>query len=72
MFDPNFGRSGLDRRSGVERRKDHQLEVIYKTMNHRTGEDRRRSEVERRSGWVRVSKYSSAFIGISIEELNLM
>ncbi|HMA86535.1 MAG TPA: hypothetical protein VKN73_12595 [Desulfosalsimonadaceae bacterium] len=68
--DPTFldRRSGRDRRSGNDRRtKPHRKGFAFAT-DLRSGFERRKWE-EDRSGWVRISMYSSADIGLPVDEL---
>jgi len=54
-------RSGIDRRSGLERRCNHSLAERFfpdSSIDPRKGSERR-SEVERRSGWMRINKWCS-------------
>jgi len=62
-------RSGTDRRSGNDRRTDYTRSFFSRPLDQRTGVERRESE-ELRSGWVRVSKYSSAYLGFPIKNLH--
>ncbi|RJP94387.1 MAG: hypothetical protein C4518_03455 [Desulfobacteraceae bacterium] len=61
-------RSGLDRRSGNDRRKDISLACFGSQRSQRLYSERRESH-EIRSGWVKVSKYSSVFLGVSAKKL---
>lgn len=69
MFDTHRNRSGIDRRNGNDRRKK-VSPTSYKILNQRS-DGERRSEDERRNEWVKVSKWSSAYLGIPIYELVL-
>ena len=52
-------RTPFDRRSGKERRRVFSLKRLrYKGSEKRVAKDRR-SEFERREGWVRIGKWSS-------------
>jgi hypothetical protein len=62
-------RSGIDRRSGNDRRTDYTRSFFSKPFDQRTGFERREIE-ELRSGWVRVSRYSSAYLGFPVETLH--
>jgi len=62
-------RSGIDRRSGNDRRTDYTRSFFNKPFDKRTGFERRETE-ELRSGWVRVSRYSSAYLGFPVETLH--
>jgi len=61
-------RSGLDRRSGNDRRVDYTRSFFCRAFDQRTGRERREVE-ELRKGWVRVSKYSSAYLGFPVKDL---
>jgi hypothetical protein len=53
-------RAFMERRSGKDRRRIFQLErFFYKGEDRRRSKDRRAKE-ERRTGWIRISKWSSA------------
>jgi hypothetical protein len=53
-------RAFLERRSGKERRRRMQIQrFFFKGLERRCANDRRGNE-ERRRGWIRVSKWSSA------------
>ena len=53
-------RAFVERRSGKDRRRIFQLErFFYKGEDRRNSGDRRAS-IERRTGWIRISKWSSA------------
>jgi hypothetical protein len=53
-------RAFLERRSGKERRRKMQIQrFFFKGLERRSENDRRENE-ERRRGWIRVSKWSSA------------
>ena len=57
------GRSPVDRRSGKERRKIfNRITFFLKGGVERRRVKERRSEDERRRGWVRVDKWSSVFL----------
>jgi hypothetical protein len=62
-------RSGLDRRSGNDRRMDYSRFFFSREMDRRKGIERRNNE-EARKGWVRVSKFNSAYIGIPVKALH--
>ena len=53
-------RCGYDRRSGTDRRKTYSLDYFPNGGVERRRLTKRRLQVERRSGWVRVSEWSSA------------
>jgi len=67
--DPTFldRRYGRDRRSGNDRRTKTRWQGSPHGPNYRSGIERRKLE-EDRSGWVRISRYSSADIGLPVEE----
>jgi hypothetical protein len=53
-------RAFLERRSGKERRRKMKIQrFFFKGLERRSENDRRENE-ERRRGWIRVSKWSSA------------
>jgi hypothetical protein len=56
-------RSSVDRRSGVDRRKTHNLDYFLKGGVERRNWKERRSEGERRVGWVRVGTWNSVYVG---------
>lgn len=51
--------SGTDRRSGEDRRREHNLDYFSNGGVERRSWQERRSQVERRWGWLRVTKWSS-------------
>jgi len=55
-------RSGVDRRTGKDRRRAHNLGRFLYTGGKNRRNRERRSRVERRAGWVRMSKWSSVFL----------
>jgi hypothetical protein len=55
-------RSGVDRRSGDERRIAYRLDYFLDGGQERRKFGERRNEEERRIGWTRVSKWSSALV----------
>jgi hypothetical protein len=58
-----FTRSGLDRRAGEDRRLVHDLSYFENGgVERRTGKERR-FRGEQRSGWVRVTQWSSMYVG---------
>jgi hypothetical protein len=69
MIDQHINRSGLDRRSGNDRRKMISR-VPPEIMHQRSGSERRALE-ERRAFWVKVSPWSSSYLGIHMAELYL-
>jgi len=68
--DPTFldRRSGRDRRSGNDRRTKMLRKGFKHAPDQRSGIERRKLE-EDRNGWVRVSMYSSADIGLPVDKL---
>lgn len=62
-------RSGAERRSGNERRLDYTRSFFSRPFDQRKGAERREIE-ELRSGWVRVSKFSSAYLGLPVKDLH--
>ena len=57
----------IDRRSVKDRRRPYHLaSLTYRGAKKRTGRERR-SQIERRDGWVRVSKWSS----VSLKDLKI-
>ena len=57
---PENKRSGVDRRSGEERRKVYSFDYFSKGGVERRHFKERRSKKERRRGWIRVSDWSSS------------
>ena len=55
-------RSYADRRSGKDRRKRLSLDRFFYRGPERRKPQERRSQAERRDGWVMVSKWSSVFL----------
>ena len=53
-------RSGMDRRSGEDRRKVYSFDYFAGGGKERRRFRDRRSRMERRRGWVRVTEWSSA------------
>lgn len=52
-------RSGLDRRNGKDRRQTYDLDYFLKNGEERRRYVDRRWRKEMRSGWIRVTKWSS-------------
>ncbi len=52
-------RSSIDRRSGNDRRKFPILKKLFAADPHHRDEADRRTDDERRNGWVRMTKWSS-------------
>jgi len=61
-------RSGHDRRTGNDRRVDYTQSFFCRPFDQRTGVERRATD-ELRRGWVRVSKYNSAYLGFPVKDL---
>ena len=63
-------RSGIDRRSGVDRRQMRPLKLknTYFLERRQSNLVDRRSGIEIRSDWTRISKWSSAYIGIEVTD----
>jgi len=55
-------RDFFDRRSGKDRRKSISLQHFFYKGSERRMMQIRRSQVERRHGWVRIDKWSSAHL----------
>ena len=55
-------RSSIDRRTGKDRRRLYQLKYFRKKGKERRGGNERRSMAEQRVGWVRVTKWGSAYL----------
>ncbi len=55
-------RSNADRRSGKDRRRRFNFNRFFYRGLERRSLKERRSKVERRDGWVMVSKWSSVFL----------
>ena len=53
-------RDGIERRSGKDRRRAHNLDYFINGGIERRGWTERRSLIERRNGWIRVSEWVSA------------
>ena len=56
-------RSGIDRRCGKDRGKAHDVDYFLNGGVERRSWKERRAPGERREGWVRVSEWSSMFVG---------
>jgi hypothetical protein len=54
--------SDFDRRSANDRRIIHDLDYFITGGPERRSQKERRLKAERRSGWMKISKYSSVFI----------
>ena len=55
--------SGLDRRSGEDRRKTYSLDYFVKGGKERRRAEERRRQGERRNEWLRIDKWYSVFNG---------
>ena len=51
--------SVIDRRSGNDRRKAHNLDYFLKGGKERRSRKERRSKIERRGGWIKVGQWNS-------------
>ncbi len=61
-----FKRSGFDRRTGEDRRQVLDLDVLDRLgYDRRRGERRRRGE--KRAGWIRITRWSSVFVGQDLQ-----
>jgi len=60
----------IDRRSGDDRRKVHNLNYFIRDGVERRKFKERRSQAERRKNWLRVDEWVSVFVGDPVE-LNL-
>jgi hypothetical protein len=58
----DISRSGVDRRSGRNRRRAYHLGYFKKGRLERRYNKERRSKFERREGWIRISKWQGAFL----------
>ena len=54
--------SDFDRRSGIEKRKIYDLEYFLTGGTEKRIQNERRSNEERRTGWIKISKYSAVFL----------
>jgi len=62
----------VDRRSGNDRRKSYSLDYFSKGGTERRGsKEDRRINPERRDRWIRVTDWSSVFVGDSDEDIHL-
>lgn len=57
---PNHKRSFLERRSGKDRRQSFSFKRFSFNRPDRRKTHERRSQIERREHWIRISKWSSA------------
>ena len=57
--------SDIDRRSGADRRKVHNLDYFLSGGVERRGWKERRFQNERRAEWMRVGEWNSVFVGES-------
>jgi hypothetical protein len=60
---PKKERYPIDRRSGTDRRKAHNLDYFLSGGEERRSWNERRSQIERRKDWIRASDWSSVFLG---------
>jgi hypothetical protein len=56
----------IDRRSGDDRRKEHNLNYFIRGGVERRKYKERRSHVERRKTWLRVDEWVSVFVGQTV------
>jgi len=56
-------RSGFDRRTGMDRRQVHNINRLINDETQRRSLKERRETDELRSDWVRISKWSSMYVG---------
>ena len=56
-------RSGFDRRTGMDRRQVHNINRLIDDETQRRSLKERRETDELRSEWVRISKWSSMYVG---------
>ena len=61
-------RSGIDRRCGKDRRSAHAVDYFFGGGVERRSWTERRVQGERRQNWVRVSEWSSMFVGSTTPE----
>ncbi|RJP75193.1 MAG: hypothetical protein C4522_21460 [Desulfobacteraceae bacterium] len=62
-------RAGQDRRSGIDRRRMRPLRLKNTYfLERRLHPTDRRSGLEPRTGWSRINKWSSAYIGIEVAD----
>lgn len=62
-------RSGIDRRTGFDRRQSRQLNLAgtYFIEHRKSDRDGRRVPGERREGYTLISKWHSAMVGVEVE-----
>ena len=61
---PKFKRTNVDRRSGCDRRESHDIGYfVVGGVERRKKPKDRRELPERRDGWVRVTQWSSLYVG---------
>lgn len=58
----------IDRRSGVDRRKVHDLNYFIRGGIERRKFNERRSQWERRKNWLRVDEWISVFVGNPVRQ----
>lgn len=56
-------RSPIDRRSGLDRRKAHDLDYFLRGGVEKRSWKERRSKLERRKDWTRASEWVSVYVG---------
>ena len=62
--------SDFDRRAGIDRRLHYDLDY-FNSGGFERRMNERRSDVERRSEWIKISRYSSIFL-IGADEISIM
>jgi hypothetical protein len=62
MKGPDNMRSKIERRSGIDRRRKLSFNRLFFNGPERRCTAGRRSQPERRDGWVRLSKWSSVYL----------
>ena len=63
--------SDFDRRSGIDRRRHYDLDYFFSGGAERRLMRERRSDVERRSDWLKINKFTSIFM-TGANEINIM
>lgn len=58
-------RSTIDRRSGADRRKVHNLDYFLNGGVERRSWKERRQQAERRADWMRIGEWNSVYVGES-------
>ena len=59
--------SDFDRRAGIDRRLHYDLDYFFSGGIERRSPFERRLDFERRSGWLKISKFSSVFMSAADE-----